>query len=274
MQIRLLGPPRGAPEGRCRLCGWEGRLDDTHIPPKRAGNRNVVRAPISRTGSNGIAMLGHSKWGAGGIRGYWFCRQCNGATGRWDQQYVAIQRQIALRLHDARNRRRLTGAFGELDIGAVARSMWAWAFALVPDLVRELPEVAESVRTGEPVDPPGEFQLLLAVTRSLRLWVSSQPQAVIAHIPTHKIHPRPSGLLVRGPLVEPSPTMVVQSPPFNVLLARMGHPGVPHVQINDWLLDAAGQRRRVAVDVPLIQVLDEGAPIPVSYRQFAQDLAG
>lgn len=114
-------------------------------------------------------------------------------------------------------------------MGAVARSKWAWSFAPAPDLASDLPDVAHAVRTGEGVNPPGEYQLLLGVTRSLKIWISSQPGTLAVQVSHRPFYARPFGVLVHGPRVDLMPTTAIQCPLFKVLLARINDPSVPHV---------------------------------------------
>jgi hypothetical protein len=270
--VRPVGQPRGDRYGRCRLCGEELRLSQTHVPAKGAGNRGEARRAVERIDEGGgVPTLDLGRPTLGGMWGYWFCVECNHRTGVWDEEYIRLHQHLILHLHNGpeRPRQRLMGTLPQLDIGAIARSMRAWSFALVPTLLDRYPAIARAVRTGEAAEVPDDVDLLLGITMSLRLWATAQPDAWLVESDPSGVRRRPSGLLVRGPNVELLPITAVASPPFSVVLAHGGRPsGVPHAVVNEWLRDPAGARRDVVFDLPMIVVRSEDGPGPLGYARF------
>lgn len=262
---------RGERHGRCRLCRTDGQLSKTHVPPKGAGNSGDARPAVQRVDSDGMATLDFGRASKGGMWGYWFCIDCNGRTGVWDERYIDLHQRLLLHLHDGpeRPRQKLMGELENLDVGAVARSMWAWSFALVPGMADRYPDLAEAVRTGEPVEPPGDIELLLGVTMDLRIWAIGQQDAVVVVRNLTGERARPSGLVVPGPTTDPLPLTAVGSPPFSVVLAHVDRPtGIPHTSVNEWLRDPAGVRRKVVLDLPMVETLGADSPSPMTYGRF------
>lgn len=58
--------------------------------------------------------------------------------------------------------------------GAVVRAMWAWMFALDPNLRLNELDLAAAILSGDPVEPPSDKKLLIGATTSLGIWVSGQ----------------------------------------------------------------------------------------------------
>lgn len=271
MRVFPFGQRRGTRFGRCRLCGRDAQLSKTHVPANRAGNWGETRRAVTRVDEDGLSTLGLGRANEGGLWDFWFCIDCNSRTGAWDQEYIRVQKPLVLMLHDNPDhaRERLVGTLPQIDIGALVRAIWAWSFALLPTLIDCLPDLAEAVRTGDAIQPPDDLQLLLALTMDLRVWVSGQPDAWLVEVDKVGMHRRPSGLVVPGPRVERLPVTVVASPPFSAVLGHADRPAdVPHVRVNDWLRDPAGSRRDVAIDLPMIDVVDEEVMAPVSYARF------
>jgi hypothetical protein len=230
-----------------------------------------MRAAVQRTGADGVPKLDLGRPREGGICEYWFCGECNHKTGVWDEEYIRLCRHLVLHLHNGpeRPRQRLMGTLPQLDVGAVVRSIWAWSFALIPSLLDCYPGLARSVLTGDPVEPPSDVDLLLGITMSLRIWAIAQPDAWLVENGRDGFHQRSSGILVPGPRVEMLPMSVVASPPFSVVLAHHERPNhVPHVVVGEWLLDRAGVRRDVVIDLPMVQVIDEDSARPLSYASL------
>lgn len=226
---------------------------------------------VERTGDDGVPRLELGRGNHGGMHGYWFCIECNNRTGRWDEEYVQLHRHLVHHLHDGPEppRQHLVGSLPQVDVGAVARSMWAWSFALLPGLFDRYPAVAHAVRTGEPVEPPADIDLLLALTMSLRFWATAQPDGLVVTQGGERVHQRSSGLVVAGPRIETVPITAVASPPFSVVLAHRERPvEVPHAVVSEWLRDPAGISRDVAIALPMIEVEGEGTPGPLSYSSF------
>lgn len=107
------------------------------------------------------------------------------------------------------------------------------------------------------------------MTMSLRIWATAQPDGWLVETNTAGEHQRASSLVVPGPRIELLPITAVASPPFSVVLAHRDRPPhVPHAPVNEWLLDRAGTRRDVVIDLPMVQVRDEDRPGPVSYASL------
>jgi hypothetical protein len=271
IKVRSIGRSRTSKYGECRLCGTKGKLSKTHLPPKGAGNNQPARHVVQHVDGTGKATAALDRPRDGGMRGYWFCERCNQRTGRWDDEYIDVQRHLIFLMHgsDQSPRQYLGGILEDIDIGAFARSMWAWSFALNPTLRTQYPDLAAAVRTGDPVEPPSELELLLALTPSLHFWACAQPESLVIKDGGAQFHRRPSGLLVVGPQIEQLPITAVASPPFSVVLAHTNRPaGVPHVVTNDWLRDPGGARRDVPIMLPLIEVADECCVMPPSFSDF------
>lgn len=273
--VRPVGDPRGDKRGSCRLCGAEGGLTRTHVPPEASGNDGKARSAVTRTEPGGVPMLDHGRESDGGMWGYWFCQPCNGATGVWDEHWLKWQAAL---LGSVQRRPQATDNVLHAGLnakpGAFVRSMWAWMFALLPGLLDEHPAVAEAVRTGEPVDPPPGLRLLFTVTRSLNIYVSSQRDVVAVDASlTDAWSQRPSGLVVQGPSTTALPLVVVGAPPFNVVLVADGYQDrVIHFDASAWLLDAAGDIRDVQVQLPMIAVRNETSPLPTTFDDFSASL--
>lgn len=271
MPVLRLGQPRGDRLGRCRLCRERRQLSSTHVPAKGAGNSGQARPAVRQVDANGMSNLGLGRPSDGGAWGYWFCIECNGKTGVWDAEYIRLHQHLVLHLHDGPEppRQTLMGQLPQVDVGAFVRAIWAWSFAMVPTLADQYPGVAEGVRTGEPVRPPADIQLLLGLTMSLQIRVTAQPDAWLLESRNTGLHRRPSGLVIPGPRIEPLPITAVTSPPFSVVLAHVDRPDtVPHMVVNEWLLDPAGTRRDLCIDLPMVHILGDDGPGPLSYSSF------
>jgi len=165
----------------------------------------------------------------GGIRDYWFCADCNNETRRWDEAFVAWTYAPLAALHDPRSRGSMFSArIIDADTGAFVRCLWAWMFAISDVPLRDrLPDVAAAVKSGDPVGPPDDPRLLLAVTRDDRIAIQALSNSV-----------------------------VVTAPPFvAMLLSRRalevgGNDGF--FDTAPWLLHAAGTRRTVEVTLPIV----------------------
>src|SRR5256885_10136300 len=149
----------------CGLCGSaSAKLQRTHIPPRAAGNQGASRRGVEYIDATGTSQLGLSRpSGGGGAWGRWLCGRCNTLTGRWDQECARWSTEIVLKLHDGNPGvgATLVCEVVDGDPGAVVRSMWAWMFALDPELRPRHQALAESVRSGAAVEPPSDVRLLL-----------------------------------------------------------------------------------------------------------------
>jgi hypothetical protein len=260
----------------CRLCGNTDtdRLSKTHVPPRGAGNRNAATRVVETVDEHQAVWIEHDTPRDGGAYGYWFCRDCNGTTGRWDEAYISWVRQLAGRL--APNRRARTVAFDLVGWpGAIARAMWAWMFALDPNLPRDHPLLVNAILSGDPVSPPANLKLLLAATTDLSIWVSGQPGAIAfrGDLARPNLYQNQSGILLPGLEMEDCPRSVVSSPPFVAILANAGDDtaGVDYFNASAWLEDDARVERRVCLLLPIISVSHAAkSRTPMTYEELAR----
>ena len=112
--------------------------------------------------------------------------------------------------------------------------MWAWMFALDPNLRLNEPDLAAAVLSGDPVEPPSDKKLLIGATTSLGIWVS-----------------------VVGPEEVDAPEVAVSSPPFVALLADASDdPRVRYTDTAEWLREDAHARREVNLFLPVVRGLE------------------
>lgn len=157
-----MGPARSK-TGTCGLCGANGKLTRTHVPPQGIGNRNAVaRRQV-------IASDGRAKDGRpleGGIHVHGLCETCNGRAGQWDPAYIALHRALSPP-YFAESRLQLAARIAtpdvQIDLGAAVRSMLAAAFALNPGLrSKACPELAELLVEPGPFTLPAKLEVRLA----------------------------------------------------------------------------------------------------------------
>jgi hypothetical protein len=224
MKVGDLGR-KGMKNACCGLCGYTGKLSRTHIPPKAAGNQGRARRLLELIDEHGTSHLHLKNAGTGGGGwGEWLCEPCNNKSGEWDEEYGEWSRNIVLGLHDGgvQHGRDLPMHLQNVAPGAVVRAMWAWMFALDPNLRLNEPDLAAAVLSGDPVEPPSDKKLLIGATTSLGIWVSGQVGGhafrtpVGGRVPSYKTA---SGIRVVGPEEVDAPEVAVSSPPFVALLA-------------------------------------------------------
>jgi hypothetical protein len=258
----------------CRLCGWTGRLSKTHVPPRGAGNQGSSRKGITTVDAAGRTFLDLSRPRDGGGWGRWFCTHCNRRCGRWEEEYIRWSTRLVTKLHDEKPAgARLIAELPDADPGAVVRAMWAWAFAVDSSLLVRYPQLAASIRSGNPVDPPDDVRLLLGATRSLRIWVVGQRggYAISSPIPAAAGSRMPDRLWFSGSRTVGCPDMAVASPPFVVLLAKEGdEPIVDYFDTGAWLAEPAGQRRTVSLFIPMVRGFEAQGPLTLlTFEQLA-----
>jgi hypothetical protein len=155
----------------------------------------------------------------------------------------------------------------------VARSMWAWMFALIPDLRTRYPDLAQAVISGDPVRSPDDLRLLVAATSSLRIWVCGQDGgfAVRGRLDGRDGHESPSGLWAPGPEMVAVPRIAVSSPPFVVLLADSGDDvRANYFDTREWLEEDARSVRPVSLLLPMVRAFDADGPVTlVTYEELA-----
>lgn len=195
--------------------------------------------------------------------GYWLCGPCNHATGRWDEVYKDLWAHFVSKMYDpAIADLNFYSAHAEFDVGAFGRAIWAWAFALDAGLRLELPNIAAAVVTGDAVAEPADVVVGLALTRTLRQFVSGQRDAIALTVDL-------TGQAEHH--AEPTPRAVVAAPPFNVVVVDAGaRDAVPHTSIGPLLEQPAGKRVAIELPLPIVDVnVPDTARGPVTSDQLA-----
>jgi hypothetical protein len=263
MRIHRLGHPRGTKQGTCGLCGFEGGLSKTHIPPRAAGNVGEARpAVLYFDEASGESMIGLGRSaGQKGMWGWWLCARCNNRTAKWEGEYLYWSAVISrvIREHPAPAWKRLPARNLHADPGAFVRVLWSWMFAIDVKLRWGWPDLAESVLTGEPTDPPTGIRLLLAASTSPWIaaakpvraqWTGEGWDAVAAN----------------------APRAAVSAPPFVVYLAADGtEPAPGSLDTEEWLRYRAGTRRAVDLELLIVDALTDA---DVERMQIGVPLSG
>jgi hypothetical protein len=263
-----------AKRGPCRLCGRVGKRTKTHVPPEASGNDGLTRRAVINTSPSGTSTLELGRASLGGRWGYWFCPSCNGRTGVWDQEYLDWHGRIQRAMYPTGSppgRPLPPGQFTNADPGAFVRCLWAWLFALDETETLHMSHAAlgHAILTGEPIAPPSDLQLLLGVTLKRRARLFAPPPGGVE---VRTVLPRASPLWVppasAQPEITPLPLAVIQALPFVVIFAT---PGDRHklamFDAGQWLTEAAGQRRPVAIMLPTVDVHDDGVR-PIAYSDI------
>lgn len=261
MSVYPLGHPKGNKTGRCGLCGFTGKLSDTHVPPRAAGNIGEARPAVLFVDDEaGTSTVGFGRATHNGMSGWWLCSSCNNRAGRWEREYLGWRKPILAAIHEsgAVHGQRLCARIPSADPGAFVRVLWAWMFAIDDRLLLGFPELAKAVLTGEPTLPPRGLRLLLAATPSP--WIAA-------------VKPRRALWTGHGwdPELANQPRVAVSAPPFVVLLAVDGtEPAPGFFDTAAWLADHAGTRRPLTLKLLLVETLTDDdvsrmrvpAPIP------------
>lgn len=248
MQVHPLGHPRGNKRGTCGLCGFQGKLSMTHIPPRAAGNVGEASpAVLFLDESTRKSSIGLGRPTYDGMAGWWLCARCNNRTARWEPEYLRwkIQISTAIDAHPAPAWKRLSIHDPSSDPGALVRVLWAWMFAIDEGLGWGWPKLAESVLTGEPTDPPIGIRLLL--TASTSPWIAA----------TKPVRAQWTG---QGwdPVAANAPRVAVSAPPFFVYLAADGADPAPgSLDTEEWLGDRAGTRRALDLELLIVDALTD-----------------
>lgn len=126
--------PRGPMEGRCRLCGVQGKLTKEHLPPASANNKGTVTAydfDAWLTSDGELERVqGNSQ--QGGLFAHTLCASCNNKTGswyaeeyrRWAERTMQIFAQMSSPLKEIDKRQDVSGVevlFQSVDPGAFVR---------------------------------------------------------------------------------------------------------------------------------------------------------
>jgi hypothetical protein len=248
VQVHRLGHPRGNKHGTCGLCGFEGKLSKTHVPPRAAGNIGQARpAVLYFDERRGESTIGFGRATDGGMWGWWLCTNCNGHTERWEPEFRRWSSEISRAIHGHRAPawKRLSAQIPDADPGAFARVLWGWMFALDGKLRWGWPELAESVLSGEPTGPPRGLRLLLVATTSP--WIAA-------------IKPVRAQWTGDGwdPEAANQPRVAVSAPPFVSYLAVEGtEPAPGSLDTAEWLADRAGTRRPLELDLLIVETLTD-----------------
>ncbi len=268
---------KGMTNDCCGLCGYVGKLSKTHIPPKAAGNQGRARRLLELIDEHGSSFIQLKNFGTGGGGwGRWLCTDCNQKTGEWDDEYGNWSRNLVLGLHSAgvRPGRELPMHLRDVAPGAVVRAMWAWMFALDPNLRQAQPDLAAAVLSGDPVEPPSDLKLVIGATTSLGIWVSGQVggHAFRTPVDRNRGYATASGIRVAGTEEVDAPEVAISSPPFVELLAEVGDEmRVPYTDTADWLREGAGDRREANLLLPVIRGLEKLDELAlVTYEELVQ----
>lgn len=248
MQVHRLGHPRGDKHGTCGLCGFEGKLSMTHIPPRAAGNVGEAHPAVLYVNEpTGESTVGLGRATYDGMAGWWLCAICNNRTERWEGEYHrwADQISLAIREHPEPSWRRLSAHDPSSDPGAFVRVLWAWMFAIDTKLRWGWPELAASVLSGEPTSPPRGLRLLLTATTSP--WIAAT-KAIRAMWTGHGWDPEAAN----------QPRVAVSAPPFQVFLAVDDTDPAPgSLDTRAWLADRAGTRRPLDLELLIVETLTD-----------------
>lgn len=249
MQVHRLGHPRGTKRGTCGLCGFEGKLSKTHVPPRAVGNVGEARPAVlyfdEATGESTIA-LGRSA-GQGGMWGWWLCARCNNRTAKWEGEYRRWSAEVsrAIREHPAPAWKRLSAKNPRADPGAFVRVLWSWMFAIDEKLRWGWPELAESILTGAPANAPRGLRLLLTATTSQ--WIAAMKPVRARWTGTGWDHDAAN-----------QPRVAVSAPPFVAYLAIEGTDPAPgSLDTTEWLADHAGERRPLDLELLIVETLTD-----------------
>jgi len=230
----------------------------TSTPRYPSGNDGPMRPLIERRECpGGPPTIDLGRPADGGVWGWWFCNRCNGRTGRWDQTYQRVWRNLLSSVHEPNhahaNRYRAQAQF---DVGAFIRAVWAWAFALDERMRHDAPDVAKAVLSGDPVNPPRDVMVGLALTRSLRLLVSQQRHAAEITV----------DLTTGQSSISSTPWAVIAAPPFSIAVADLRDADLlPHANVSHLLTHRAGDRPKIELELPIIDFAIHEVRGPISF---------
>lgn len=217
-------------EGRCSLCGNDGVLTDTHIPPKAAFNSGRVRRSVVNEDNELVLDRGRD----GGFSVWGHCEECRAATSPWDDEYIAWARQLAPVIVSSTyegQRSHLAGTFERARPGRFAHAAVAGMTAIAEGLIDSHPEFVEALRAGVPLEPTGSLRLLAGVVS-----LSESPDSGGGH----------GGVVIASPLTGPPsigpvamrPTIsaYIHHFPFSLVLVDDSVAGdFPHRDCTSWL---------------------------------------
>ncbi len=161
--------------GICGVCGVDGVRTKTHIPPRAAGNRSDLAMRRGWLTSDNHLSFGRPL--SGGIWLFGLCASCNHIAGRFDAAYRDLAELVrpgvpAKVLTTADYRWRATS--GNIQPGAIARSVLAGMFALNPSLRERFVNIATMLadQDSEPAPLPDDVRLRLAAFGGFRARVT------------------------------------------------------------------------------------------------------
>lgn len=251
--------------GVCGLCRERKKLSDTHVPPKACGNRGDMRSSGVDLNTN---MTVSSRPKPGGVRGYFLCEPCNGATGRWDEDLVLLQKTLMHGLLHAGVDETwidLELSFNEkIRAGRLARAICAGVFAMNETFASDFPSVADAIVGGHGAELPSSVRLHMALTTDLEIFASSQR----------------GGTAVRhgedALAAERLPSSVIHVPPMCFALTE-GNSPVPvfHADISHWIAHDVDENCP-PVNLNFVTLGSRPSMVPIasgSYRVGHSDLA-
>lgn len=154
----------------CGLCGAQGKMSRTHVPPRAAGNDDrVERAPDRLVGQ----LREPGRWNRGGMWVRGLCKACNSRCGgEYDRAYADFSTQVQrLTTLGARRLAIHPGAVPDVRFapGAVIRCVLYGMFALNSGLSTRYPSLAQQLATedyhrGSSVDWPADLSLRLGLS--------------------------------------------------------------------------------------------------------------
>lgn len=226
--------------GVCGLCGTDGPLSDTHVPPRCSGNDGAASPLVIRRDMKGSAALGPGRSRTGGSRAYLLCAPCNSRVGRWDACFCDFCTSLGSLLQGAQGQTSRVPVVGDMTAGrpgAIVRSLLGGMFAINGELRERWPEVSGSIVSGEPIDEPADARLLLELYLGGRAWASGGGAKV--ELPEGRV------TYVHAELVWP---------PLHVVLTdgRSAGRWPGAMDISSWLRDSGAAVRRVSFSLPAV----------------------
>jgi hypothetical protein len=164
-------------DGICALCGVDGPLSVTHVPPEGAGNSAEVIPLITVDDGGGGRGLTAGRPRQGGTRGYFFCERCNNLAGRrYDPTLVDLWKVIG---KDLLVEKKMPPAgmscrytIKPISVGAFVRSVLAGCIALCPSICNDFPTIRDAVFEEAQIEPPPALHLLFAFYPGPERWVN------------------------------------------------------------------------------------------------------
>jgi len=244
--------------GVCGLCRETTKLSDTHVPPKACGNDGPMRSSGIDLDSR-MAIASRPK--QGGVRGFFLCQACNGATGKWDEDLIRLQKTL---MHGLLHER-VDQSWTDIELsfndvvrgGRLARAVCAGMFAMNETLAQDFPATADSIISGMAAPRPSSLHLHMALTTDLEIFALTQRGATAARIDTE------------GMQVEKLPSSVVHVPPMCFMLTESGCPTPESHSDVSHLLEADVNQTCRPVDLNFATLAARPGMTPVSVANYA-----